>query len=71
MKVRMFVSGSAVALAAWLGVTYLRVVPVSHYPQLGRGSLPISAKREHRAPRALPAPLPAAGEQTEVAALGR
>ena len=46
MKVRLFVSGSAVALAAWLGVTYVRAVPVQHYPQLGRDSLPISAKRE-------------------------
>lgn len=46
MNVRMFVCGSAVALAAWLAVTYVSVVPVQHYPQLGRGSLPISAKRE-------------------------
>lgn len=46
MKVRLFVSGTAVALAAWLGVTYVQTVPVQHYPQLGRGSLPISAKRE-------------------------
>ena len=52
MKVRMFVSGSALVLAAWLGVTYVRTVPIQHYPQLGRGSLPISAKHEHAAPAA-------------------
>ncbi len=46
MKVRLFVSGSAVLLATWLGVTYVRTVPFQGYPQLGRGSLPISAKRE-------------------------
>ena len=33
-------------MAAWLGVTYVSSVPVQHYPQLGRGSLPLSAKRE-------------------------
>lgn len=50
MKVRLFVTCSAAVLAAWLGVTYFREVPRDAYPQLGKGSLPISAKAEKKAP---------------------
>jgi hypothetical protein len=46
MKVPMFVTCSAAFLAAWLGVTFFREVPRDAYPQLGKGSLPISAKAE-------------------------
>ncbi|BCX47198.1 hypothetical protein HAHE_11060 [Haloferula helveola] len=44
MKVRLFVTGSAALLATWLGVTYVREVPQENYPQLGKGSLPLSAE---------------------------
>jgi hypothetical protein len=56
-----------------LGVTYVRAVPVNHYPQLGRGSLPISAQREHREqPVSAPTVIPAAAiQQAEVAVLAR
>lgn len=43
MKVRLFVTGSAAVLAVWLGATFAREVPEERYPQLGRGSLPVSA----------------------------
>ena len=69
MKVRLFVSGSAVALAAWLGVTYVRTVPVQHYPQLGRDSLPISANRERAKAAARTAELERA-KQAEIAKVG-
>ncbi len=36
MKVRLFVSGSAALLAAWLCATYLHEIPVRDYPELGR-----------------------------------
>lgn len=44
MKVRIFVTGSAALFAAWLGLTFVREVPRENYPELGRGSLPVSAK---------------------------
>lgn len=47
MKIRLFVSCSAIFLAAWLGVTFWRSVPYETYRQSGRGSLPISASVEH------------------------
>ncbi|MGB6221065.1 MAG: hypothetical protein WBG04_08530 [Haloferula sp.] len=50
MKVRMFVTCSAAFLAAWLGVTFFREVPREAYPQLGKGSLPISKKVEEKKP---------------------
>ena len=43
MKVPLFVTGSAAVLAVWLGATFAREVPEERYPQLGRGSLPITA----------------------------
>lgn len=46
MKVQLFVTCSAAFLAAWLGVTFFREVPSDAYPQLGKGSLPFSAKVE-------------------------
>lgn len=46
MKVRLFVTMTATVLATWLGVTFFREVPQENYPQLGRGSLPVSAKTE-------------------------
>lgn len=46
MKIRLFVTSSAVFFAAWLGITFFYQVPEENYPQLGRGSLPISAKAE-------------------------
>lgn len=50
MKIRMFVTCSAAVLAAWLGVTFFREVPREAYPQLGKGSLPISKKVENQEP---------------------
>jgi hypothetical protein len=44
MKVRIFVSASAAVFAAWLGLTFVREVPRENYPELGRGSHPVSAK---------------------------
>lgn len=44
MNVRMFVTGSASLLAAWLVATFLSEVPVDTYIQSGRGSVPVSAK---------------------------
>ena len=44
MNVRFFVTGTASLLAVWLGATFLTDVPVEHYPQYGRGSVPVSAK---------------------------
>jgi hypothetical protein len=34
MKIRQFVSGSSVILAAWLGATFLNEVPSQRYPKL-------------------------------------
>jgi hypothetical protein len=50
MKIRLFVTCSAAFFAAWLGVTFFREVPREAYPQLGKGSLPISAKVEKKEP---------------------
>jgi hypothetical protein len=50
MSVSHFVSGSGVLLLGWLGVTFVREVPERPYPNLGRGSVPISAR--HHAPPA-------------------
>ena len=50
MKVRLFVTCSGAFLVAWLGVTFFREVPRDAYPQLGKGSLPISAKAEKKEP---------------------
>ena len=50
MKIRLFVTCSAVFFAAWLGVTFFREVPREAYPQLGKASLPISAKVEKTEP---------------------
>ncbi|GAA5483846.1 hypothetical protein [Haloferula sargassicola] len=44
MNVKTFVTGSAALLAAWLGATFVRQVPGESYPQLGRGSKPLSAQ---------------------------
>lgn len=44
MNIRHFVSGSAVLLAVWLLMTFLREVPTEPYPALGRGSVPISTE---------------------------
>ncbi|MFC7338006.1 hypothetical protein ACFQY0_12510 [Haloferula chungangensis] len=48
MKVPLFVTCSAAFLVAWLGVTFFREVPRDAYPQLGKGSLPVSAKTEKK-----------------------
>ena len=45
MKVRFFVTGTAALLAVWLVATFLNEVPVDRYPQFGRGSVPVSAKK--------------------------
>ena len=45
MKVRFFVTGTAAILAVWLVATFLNEVPVDRYPQFGRGSVPVSAKK--------------------------
>ena len=44
MKVRLFVTGTASLLAAWLVATFLSEVPVDTYIQSGPGSVPVSAK---------------------------
>ena len=44
MKIRIFVTGSAALLAAWLAATFFSDVPVERYPQYGKGSVPVSAK---------------------------
>ena len=44
MKVRLFVTGSATLLAAWLVATFLNEVPAETYNQSGPGSVPLSAK---------------------------
>lgn len=49
MKVKLFVTGSGGLLAAWLGATFFAAVPVSSYPQLGRGSVPLSVAQIHPA----------------------
>jgi len=41
MNIRHFVSASALVLAGWLLMTFLREVPTEPYPALGRGSVPI------------------------------
>lgn len=56
MKASVFVCASACVFSAWLAVTFLRDVPAKDYPTLGRGSVPISAKRDAREPAEKPAP---------------
>ncbi len=68
MKVSIFVTCSALALAAWLGLTYLHVVPNDEYPRLGRSSLPISAKRD-AAPGEPAKPLVRLAEEPEAGAV--
>jgi hypothetical protein len=46
MKASVFVCASALLFASWLGITYLRDVPPKDYPNLGKGSVPVSAKKE-------------------------
>ena len=46
MKASVFVCASALLFASWLSVTFLRPVPSKDYPNLGRGSVPVSAKKE-------------------------
>ena len=48
----------------WLGVTYVREVPLQYYPRLGRDSLPISAGAQ---PAGAPAVLIGQGEQGRTA----
>jgi len=50
MKAPVFVCASALLFASWLAVTYLREVQPKDYPSLGRGSVPVSAKKESPAP---------------------
>jgi hypothetical protein len=50
MKASVFVCASALLFASWLGVTYLREVPSKDYPNLGSGSVPVSARKESPAP---------------------
>lgn len=38
MSIRNFVSGSSVALAGWLGITFLNDVPSQRYPRLDKMS---------------------------------
>jgi hypothetical protein len=46
MKPTFFVCASAGLFASWLTATYLRPVPSELYPNLGKGSVPVSAKNE-------------------------
>lgn len=46
MKASVFVCTSALLFASWLSVTFLREVPSKDYPTLGKGSVPVSAKKE-------------------------
>jgi len=55
MKASVFVCASALLFASWLTVTYLREVPPKDYPSLGRGSVPLSARKE--TPPAIKGPL--------------
>ena len=54
MKVRLFVTGSAAFLAVWLTATFLQDVPVDSYTQVGRGSVPLSAKAAKPAAKETP-----------------
>jgi hypothetical protein len=36
MKLRQFVSGSAVVLGVWLGITFFHEVPTQRYPKLDK-----------------------------------
>ena len=47
MNVRLFVTGTASLLAAWLVATFLSEVPADSYLQAGPGSVPVSAKAAH------------------------
>jgi len=63
MSVPHFVSGSGILLFGWLVITFVREVPERPYPNLGRGSVPVSA-RYHAPPVndiAAAAPAPAQG----------
>ena len=60
MTVRIFVSGSAAVLAAWLGVTFFRDVPSDHYPALGNTTAAVE-------PAELPEELPAEEMTAQVA----
>jgi hypothetical protein len=44
MKVRFFVTGCSALLAVWLLATFFNEVSADHYPQFGKGSVPVSAK---------------------------
>ncbi len=46
MKASVFVCASALLFASWLSVTFLREVPSKDYPTLGKGSVPVSARKE-------------------------
>ena len=62
MKVRFFVTGSSALLAVWLLATFFNEVPVDHYPQFGKGSVPVSAKLEAPAKQEKPMAAVAAEE---------
>lgn len=46
MKIALIVTSCAAVFAGWLALTYVREVPRENYPQLGRGSQPITAVAE-------------------------
>lgn len=61
MKVRMFVSGSAVVLAVWLGATYFHEISARDYPTLGlpkKPDVPASASTVTKAPALVVAETP-------------
>jgi hypothetical protein len=53
MKLRHFVSGSAVVLAGWLAVTFFHEVPSQRYPKLD--PTPSAANLKDEAPSEAPA----------------
>lgn len=47
MKLRQFVSGSAVVLGAWLAITFFREVPAQRYPKLDKYRNTAKASETH------------------------
>jgi hypothetical protein len=64
MKVRLFVSSMAALLAVWLGVTFVRDVPWQAYPVLGKGGIPMAARKKDQATTGQLVPLATKAEVT-------
>ena len=68
MNVKLFVTGSAALLSAWLGVTYVTEVPRESYKRLGKGSQPLSAGNAAPSSKQLPQEDLREAAATEIAA---